>query len=128
MLEKQVVVLVSSCLGKGPVITCCKQGNIFPSYIKAMTSCKTVDFQTMTVLRTVRLYIQRENFLGQYRCLFTRRQIQPKRSVLKHVLSSELYVPLNLRPQQVVQSVLCLKCNFRGSRKRKRMECSNSGL
>ena len=80
------------------------------------------------LLHTVRLYILRENSLGQYRCLFTRRQIQPNRSVLKHVLSGELYVPLNLRPQQVVQSVLCPRCNFRGSRKRKRMEWNNSGL
>jgi len=129
MLEKQVVNLLgSSCLGSGPIMTSCEQGNIFPSYIKPMTICKTVDFQRMTVLRRARLYRIRECSLGQYRCLFTRRQIHPNRGVLKHVLCSELYVPLNLRPQQVVQSVLCLRYNFRGSRKRKRMECSNSRL
>jgi hypothetical protein len=92
-----------------------RAGKCIFNYIKVMTSCKTVSSQRMAVLRTVRLYVIRESSLGQYRCLFTRCQIQPNRSVFKHVLSSELYVPVNLRPQQVVQSVSCLRCNLTDS-------------
>jgi hypothetical protein len=88
-----------------------RAGKYIFNYIKAMTSCKTVSFQRMTVLRTVDCI----SSLGQYRRLFTRRQIQPNRSVFKHVLSGELYVPVNLRPQQVVQSVSCLRCNLKDS-------------